>query len=164
MTKLHDFIGQHFGRLIVLYRAPSRNYITYWHCRCSCGNNCEVSAANLKKGTQSCGCLWIEKCQRIGHLSTRIHGQAFNRTKTYMTWRGMKERCGNPKNISYKYYGAKGVRVCARWENSFVNFFADMGHKPDKHQLDRINPYGNYEPRNCRWATLKEQRANRRVT
>ena len=75
----------------------------------------------------------------------------------------MKERCSNPKNISYRYYGARGVTVCIRWQN-FSAFLADMGPRPSvTHSIDRIDPNGNYEPVNCRWADLKTQRANRRA-
>ena len=73
----------------------------------------------------------------------------------------MKSRCNDPKQKSYKYYGGKGVKVCARWEK-FVNFFADMGHPPtDAHTLDRIDSNGDYEPGNCKWSTMQEQACNR---
>ena len=75
----------------------------------------------------------------------------------------MKSRCDNPKNRKYRDYGARGIRVCARWLTSFDRFFADMGPKPSsKHSIDRINNEGNYEPGNCRWATPKEQSRNKR--
>lgn len=73
----------------------------------------------------------------------------------------MKDRCTNPNNLNYKYYGALGVTVCDRW-SQFENFVADMGPRPLKKSLDRINPFGNYEPGNCRWATAKEQANNKR--
>jgi len=73
----------------------------------------------------------------------------------------MKTRCRNPKNVSFKYYGARGITICGRWE-SFDNFLADMGARPDGKTLDRIDVNGNYEPSNCRWATPTEQEANKR--
>lgn len=88
------------------------------------------------------------------------HG--LERHPLYHTWEQMRERCRNTKKSNYKYYGAKGVKVCERW-NNFENFLADVGEKPTaKHTLDRKNPFGNYEPGNIRWATPKEQRANQR--
>jgi hypothetical protein len=75
----------------------------------------------------------------------------------------MKQRCNNPKAISYPWYGALGVKVCERWENSLEAFAADMGRKPTPdHTLDRIDPFGDYEPSNCRWATRAEQTLNQR--
>lgn len=75
----------------------------------------------------------------------------------------MKGRCHHPATRDYHLYGGRGIRVCARWESSFEAFLTDMGRKPSpKHSIDRINPDGDYEPGNCRWATPLEQSANRR--
>jgi len=85
-------------------------------------------------------------------------------TTEYQIWNGMHGRCKLPKHASYKYYGAKGIKVCDRW-SSFENFFADMGERPSQeHSLDRKDNNGDYTPENCRWATGKEQFANQRVS
>lgn len=89
----------------------------------------------------------------------KTHG--LKKTAEYRTWCAMKERCSRPAHISYKNYGARGIKVCERWLNSFENFFADMGPKPSpKHTIDRADPKIGYVPTNCRWATYKEQFAN----
>lgn len=81
----------------------------------------------------------------------------------YESWKGMKQRCKNRNSKSYHNYGGRGISVCREWEESFENFFLDMGPKPStNHSLDRINNDGNYEPKNCRWATLQEQNRNSR--
>jgi hypothetical protein len=73
----------------------------------------------------------------------------------------MRSRCLNPNYDKYPFYGGRGITICERW-NSFENFLADMGERPEGLTLDRRNNDGNYEPSNCRWATALEQRHNRR--
>lgn len=76
----------------------------------------------------------------------------------------MKSRCYNKNSVSYKYYGDKGVSICGEWLNSFSAFYnwAISNGYSDNLTIDRINPFGNYEPNNCRWATYKEQNNNQR--
>jgi hypothetical protein len=88
------------------------------------------------------------------------HGMRY--TKEYCAWIHMKQRCLNPKHKRYADYGGRGITICERWMN-FENFFSDMGFAPNrKLSLERIRNDEGYKPDNCKWATAKEQVANRR--
>ena len=107
-------------------------------------------------GSRSCGCRVVESNLRHGHNRRR------QPTPVYMAWLAAKKRCGNRSSQSFHRYGARGIRLCARWQNSFQAFLEDMGPKPDPtYSLDRIDPNGDYEPENCRWAPLNVQNRNR---
>ena len=105
---------------------------------------------------------YFPKLPRHGHTNSRT-GVRIN-SPTYNSWRSMRDRCNNPKLKTYLAYGAKGISVCARWNNSFEAFLEDMGLRPAGTSLDRFpNRKGNYEPGNCRWGTAQEQADNRDI-
>ena len=78
----------------------------------------------------------------------------------YYSWVHMRQRCLNPNNEKYEFYGKRGISICDRWKD-FNNFIEDMGDRPSKlHSVGRINNDGNYSPENCRWELPNQQAVN----
>lgn len=165
-----DITGRRFGKLIATrfshLEAPrkgrqGRRHV--WLCICDCGIETKIRKENLTSGNStSCGCGKYVGLDAMTHGYSKHRLAGGENPKFYRTWSMMLDRCRNPRNKSYKYYGGRGIRVCERW-HTFENFLADMGQRPSgQHSIDRINNDGDYEPDNCRWATQIEQRHNRR--
>lgn len=144
-----------FGRLLALKPAEKRNGKSCWSCLCDCGNITIVYQYKLLNGeTKSCGCLRREKFTRT------THGQRY--TKLYKIWESMKRRCDSPRCDRYKSYGGRGIKYIPEWKN-FEPFFewAKSSGYQDGLSIDRIDPNGDYKPKNCRWIPLSEQAFNK---
>jgi hypothetical protein len=159
MGQYIDLTGKKYGRCLIQRRDVSAGPATrgrkvQWHVRCECGQEFIALGKNLVNGTtKSCGCLKREL------TSARATTHGLSKTKVYRIWQSMHARCLYPSHATYRFYGAKGIRVCERW-SAFEAFLEDMGDVPDDMSLDRIDPRGHYEPENCRWATDATQYQN----
>ncbi len=174
--KLIDITGRRFGRLVVLKKMPPRKGGgSNWLCQCDCGNQHIAIGSNLRKGdTTSCGCAAHEWASVMGSnpefiakrskiIEKHGHKKRIGPSVEYRTWLMMKRRCQDKKYKDYSNWGGRGISVCERWNGSFEAFLSDMGPRPPgQFSIDRIDPDGNYEPNNCRWATMQEQGAEHR--
>ena len=146
-----NLLGKKFGKLTVIEKrgiTTTRNRL--WLCKCSCGNERELPADKLRAGRRgSCGCSY--RVESSGRFVPERN-----------LWKMMIARCYDEKSSGYRNYGARGIRVCDRWRDSFDAFFSDMGRRPDGMTLERVNNEGNYEPSNVIWADMKTQNRNKR--
>lgn len=164
MAALKDRTGIRYGRLVVLSLDSIRkdrphHTVSYWKCRCDCGNTAIVSGQSLENGsTKSCGCYRKEVARNRVYQGDipKLHG----------VWIMMRKRCFDPNCEHYHNYGGRGITVCGEWsgDGGYHNFrdWAKRNGYADGLTLDRIDNNGNYEPNNCAFVSRKAQSNNKR--
>lgn len=167
-SRTKDLTGKKFGKLKVIafsgyhqdFEGNTVSKTARWVCRCDCGTVKIVRARVLLNGhSRSCGCY---KTSLLEAGMYRTHGMSHD--IKYRRYRNMLDRCHNSNHRDYKYYGGRGIKVCARWKGKagLEHYLNDMGERPEGKALGRKNINGGYNPDNCRWVTPKEQCNNKR--
>lgn len=165
-------IGKKFCILLVEKEAEerSKNGTIKYDCKCDCGNTVTVDGASLRNGnTKSCGCLQKSLASSVCIKRNTTHGMS--NTRLYGLWNDIKRRCYNTNDVSYKSYGARGIKMCEEWKNNFQSF-ADWAYKTGydamaqrgEYTIERIDINKDYSAENCTWKTIAEQQRNKRST
>lgn len=163
-ARVHDLTGQTFGYLTATKFAGTNGHHALWAFRCRCGETVTKSGTSVTRevrrgGTPNCGCSTGD----LMAAKLRTHGMS--KHPAFAVWRSMLDRCRLPSHRAWENYGGRGITVCERWQESFENFWQDMGHSYSTGlDLDRRDNDSGYTPENCRWVPRRTNTMNKRNT
>jgi hypothetical protein len=164
MRASENLVGQRFGKLRVVGRSRKKDkwQHRFYNVVCDCGIRRIAEHSNLTSGSsRSCGCYRLDQIRKAN--TTHGHRRGGKPSPTYVSYWRMIDRCTNSKNPNYRYYGAVGIKVCARWLQSFEAFLIDMNVRPAGMTLGRFADTGNYQPGNCAWMDMAQQQAQQKI-
>lgn len=152
-----NLVGEKFNKLTVVEFSHKADSGIYWKCECECGNFRTITQSALKRGaTKSCGCS--RKKSKSDSLQ-KVY------PREWRSWEFMHQRCNNPNFTGYSNYGGSGISICERWDRTkggtFMNFYEDMGERPEGMSIERCDVSGDYCLENCIWANRSDQSYNR---
>lgn len=154
-----EMIGYRKGTLTVIAFDSLRNGRSYWKVQCDCGVVKTMRSDGMHDYSTCDKCKAEKQRQRM-----LTHGET--KTSLYTTWRGIKSRCYNNKNVSYQSYGARGIKICPEWLDNYEAFRDYVTKLPNYnvrgYSIDRIDVNGDYKPGNIRWADTDTQANNKR--
>lgn len=145
--------------------ATSKQKTRYGLYLCQCGTEFKCMSKSIRyKETISCGCYRIKRATNLWKEFNHPIKHNLTNTRLYKVWSGIKTRCSNENRKDFQYYGGRNISICDEWRNDFISFYnwAMSNGYQDNLTIDRIDTNGNYEPSNCRWATMKEQSETKR--
>ena len=172
-----DITGMKFNRLTVIERAGSdKQNRAKWLCQCDCGRKTVVNTSSLRNGhTKSCGCLFIEQSKAnlpkdVSNEKNPNYRHGGSKQRLYHIWVDIKRRCYDKNCDHYYTYGARGIKICKEWKNSYPAFreWAEAnGFRHDstgrEQSIDRIDVNKDYSPDNCRFITYSENTRLRNI-
>lgn len=163
MGKRLDITGKKFGKLTAIKISDRKKNDggLYWDFICDCGNQHITCASKAKKST-TIGCKACNEARFI--TSRRTHGKSGGKSKAYLAWKRIKNRCCNKKDGDYAVYSLLGIDPL--YIDNPTTFMEDIGEPPNdgkRYSVDRKDNSIGYFKGNIRWANDHQQAANQGI-
>lgn len=157
-SKVINLTNHKYNMLTIIEFSHVTSHGAYWKCKCDCGTIKIIHGSSVKAGMiKSCGCLQVKQSRELCVKRNTTHNES-NKNPLYAVWKTMRQRCNNPKNHDYRWYGAKGISICSEWNNyiAFYDWSLLSGYQKGL-TIDRIDFTKGYQSSNCRWIPIIQQ-------